>query len=205
MKLVLALLGGVMAATPTGKVIELLDELKGKVEADLATEGKAMGEYTEYCDDELTEKAYAIKTAKREIAGFEAAIEDANGKYEKNTALLEELGADIAKKQAELTEAKKVRSGENKDFVAAQKELVDSIDMLSRAASVLKRELSFAQGAKGKKAISAQLKNAVGALSAIVNAAWVDPKAAAKVQAFLEEDDLSLAQQIGRASCRERV
>ena len=31
-------------------------------------------------------------------------------------------------------------------FSAAEKELVDSVDMLARAASVLKRELSFAQG-----------------------------------------------------------
>jgi hypothetical protein len=201
MKLVLALVAGVMAATPTGKVIELLDELKGKVENDLANEGKAMEEYTEYCDDELTEKAYAIKTAKREISGFEAAIEDASGKYEKNTALLEELGADIAKKQAELAEAKKVRSGENKDFVAAEKELVDSVDMLGRAIVVMKRGGSFIQGKSG----SQKFEDIAQGLNAVVMAAgsWgVSPKDQLALKSFLQnsDDDLSLAQQPQAAS-----
>merc|ERR1719265_1517332 len=115
-------------------------------------------------------------------------------------AVLADSGAEIAAKQGELKDAKNLRGTENGDFKAAEKELVDSIDMLSRAASVLKRELSFAQGAKGKKAISAQLKNAVGALSAIVNAAWVDPADAKKVLAFVQDDDLSLAQQPQAAS-----
>ena len=77
-------------------------------------------------------------------------------------------GADIANGSMTVADAQKVRDTKAADFKAAEAELVDSIDMLSRAASVLKRELSFAQGVKGRK-VSAQLKNAVGALSAIVN------------------------------------
>jgi hypothetical protein len=65
--------------------------------------------------------------------------------------------------------------------------------MLARAASVLKRELSFAQG--GNKKVSEQLKKAVSELSAVVNAAWANPADVKKVMAFVEEDDLSLAQQ----------
>jgi len=201
MKFALALIGGVIAATPTGKVIQLLDELKGKVEKDLANEGKSMDEYNEYCDDELTEKAYAIKTAKREIAGFEAAIEDASGKYEKNTAALEELGADIAKKQAEAAEAKKVRNGENSDFQAAEKELVDSIDMLGRAIIVLKRGVSLLSGRAGSK----KYEEIAQGLNAVVMAAgsWgVNAKDQLALKSFLQnqEDDLSLVQQPQAAS-----
>jgi hypothetical protein len=183
------------AVSPVQKVIQLLGELKVKVENDISAESKAMDEYTEFCDDEITEKKHSIDIASREIEGYNAVIEESTGKITEYESVLADSGAEIAAKQGELKDAKALRATENGDFKAAEKELVDSIDMLSRAASVLKRELSFAQGAKGKKAVSAQLKNAIGALSAIVNAAWVDPAAAKKVQAFLEEDDLSLAQQ----------
>ena len=40
---------------------------------------------------------------------------------------------------AELSEAKDVRAAENSDFTAAEKELVDTVDMLGRAKRVLKR------------------------------------------------------------------
>jgi len=196
----LALVTGVIAATPTGKVIELLDELKGKVENDLATEEKAMGEYTEYCDDELTEKGFAIKTANREIAGFKAAIEDAAGKYEKNTAALEELGADIAQKQEDLAAASKVRKGENGDFQGAEKELVEAVDTLSRAIIVLKRGVSLLSG----KASSKKFEQLSQALEAVVVAAgsWgVSARSQLTVKSFLntasnsDDDELSLLAQ----------
>jgi hypothetical protein len=182
------------AVSPVQKVIQLLGELKVKVQKDLAAEEKAMDEYSTYCDDEVTGKAHAIDIANREIESYEAVIEESTGKTTQYEAVLADSGAEIAAKEQELADAQKVRDTKAGDFKAAESELVDSIDMLSRAASVLKRELSFAQGAKGRK-VSAQLKNAVGALSAIVNAAWVNPADAKKVLEFVQEDDLSLAQQ----------
>jgi chromosome segregation ATPase len=182
------------SVSPVQKVIQLLGELKVKVANDLEAESKAMDEYSTYCDDEVTGKAHAIDIANREIEGYSAVIEESTGKITQYEAVLADSGAEIAAKESELADAQKVRDTKAADFKEAEAELVDSVDMLSRAASVLKRELSFAQGAKGRK-VSAQLKNAVGALSAIVNAAWVNPAEAKKLMAFVEEDDLSLAQQ----------
>jgi len=182
------------AVSPVQKVIQLLGELKVKVQKDLAAEEKAMDEYSTYCDDEVTGKAHAIDIANREIEGYSAVIEESTGKSTEYAAVLADSGSEIAAKEQEVADAQKVRDTKSGDFKAAEAEQVDSIDMLSRAASVLKRELSFAQGAKGRK-VSAQLKNAVGALSAIVNAAWVNPADAKKVLEFVQEDDLSLAQQ----------
>ena len=177
------------SVSPVQKVIQMLGELKVKVQNDLEAESKAMDEYTTYCDDEVTGKAHSIDIANREIEGYSAVIEESTGKITEYEAVLADSGSEIAAKESELADAQKVRDTKSADFKAAEAELVDSIDMLSRAASVLKRELSFAQGAKGRK-VSAQLKNAVGALSAIVNAAWVNPADAKKVMAFVEEDDL---------------
>jgi chromosome segregation ATPase len=179
--------------SPVQKVIQLLGELKVKVQNDVAAEEKAMDEYTVYCDDEVTEKAHSIDIAKREIESFKAVVEESNGKITEYAATLADSGSEIAAKESELGEATKVRESTNADFKSAESELVDSVDMLARAASVLKRELSFAQG--GNKKVSAQLKKAVSALSAVVNAAWANPADVKKVMAFVEEDDLSLAQQ----------
>lgn len=192
----LAFVAGVIAATPTGKVIQLLGELKTKVEADLSTEEKSMATYTEYCDDELTEKGFAIKTANRSIAGFKAAIEDATGTYEKNTSKLEELGSDIASKQAEIQEASSLRSNEKSDFVSAEKELVDAVDVLARAIVVLKRGVSLLS----TKNSSQKFEQLSQALNAVVIAAgsWgVDAKSQLAVKSFLntassDSDDLSL-------------
>lgn len=60
------------------EVIELLDDLKGKVEADLANEEKLMNEYTNWCDEEANTKEDAITSSKRTIKDLQATIEDAN-------------------------------------------------------------------------------------------------------------------------------
>jgi hypothetical protein len=92
-----------------------------------------------------------------------------------------------------------VREGQSADFEAAEKELVKSIDELGRAATVLKRGMSFVQTAQGHKKISA----VVSALKNIIDAEWVDVGSKRKLKSFLqaaaqakedEDDDLSLTQ-----------
>merc|ERR1719158_195519 len=92
-----------------------------------------------------------------------------------------------------------VREGQKADFEAAEKELVKSIDELGRAATVLKRGMSFAQTAQGQKKISA----AVAALKNIIEAEWVDVGSKRKLKSFLQaaaqakedaDDDLSFTQ-----------
>merc|ERR1719247_3621109 len=99
----------------------------------------------------------------------------------------------------ELADATKVRQGQHGDLQAAEKELVKSIDELGRAATVLKRGMSFAQTAQGQKKISA----AVSALKQMIDAEWLDVGSKRKLKSFLqsaaqakedEDDDLSLTQ-----------
>jgi hypothetical protein len=183
----------VLASSPVGKVIQLIDELKAKVSADLKNEAGLMEEYTSFCDDEQTQKGFAIKTATREIEELEAIIESTTSKITNLKSIIEESGAAAASKSQELHEATEVRNSENKDFQAAEKELVESIDTLARAAVIIKRELSFVQG-KGTNNMTKKLGALAQALSSIVDAAWVNPSSKKAVQAFLD-DDLSLTQQ----------
>merc|ERR1719399_2614487 len=92
------------------------------------------------------------------------------------------LGTTIAAKSKELADATKVREGQIADFGAAEKDLVKSIDELGRAATVLKRGMSFAQTAQGQKKIGA----AVAALKNIVEAEWVDVGSRRKLKSFLQ-------------------
>jgi len=182
------------------KVIELLAECKAKVAKDLAAEATVMEEYTTFCDDELKEKGYAIETATREISELGATIEDSKATVLSKTDEISELGSTIAAKEAELADASKVRSAKNAEFVAAEKELVKSVDECSRAVVALEKGMAFMQGGKKREA-KTQLKAVKMALSAVISAISIDTESTRKLKSFLqsqsadtENDDLTLRQ-----------
>merc|ERR1719271_625069 len=121
------------------KVIELLGECKAKVLKDLEAETAAMQEYTAFCDNEVKDKAYAIETAQKGIEEAKATIADSKATVATSEDEIATLGTHIAAKEKELAEAQKVRAEEHGNFVAAEKELVTSIDQLGRAVQVLKK------------------------------------------------------------------
>merc|ERR1719451_241843 len=130
--LLLCLVQTASAGSAIQKVVELLDECKAKEE------------YTAFCDDELKDKGYAIETAGRTIGDLTATIDSSTANVGELADEIATLGTTIAAKSKELADATKVREGQKADFEAAEKELVKSIDELSRAATVLKRGMSFA-------------------------------------------------------------
>merc|ERR1719333_2101074 len=187
------------AVSPVQKVVELLDECKAKVKKDLDLEAKAMEEYTTFCDDELKDKGYAIETAGRSIEDLTATVDSSTANIGELSDEIATLGSTNAAKSSELADATKVREAGNADFAAAEKELLKSIDELGRAATVLKRGMSFVQTAQGKKKIN----EVVSALKNIIDAEWVDVGSKRKLKSFLqaaaqakedEDDDLSLTQ-----------
>merc|ERR1719238_1838052 len=163
-------IGTAWAVSPVQKVVELLEECKAKVQSDLDVEAKAMEEYLSFCDDGLKDKGYAIETAGRSIEELSATIEDAKAQITELGDEISTLGTTLAAKDKELMEVTKSREAQHEDFVAAEKELVTSIDQLSRAAAVLKRGMSFARAPRAKKQVAA----AVAALKNIVEASWLD-------------------------------
>jgi len=183
--------------------VELLDECKGKVAKDLAAEADAMEKYTTFCDDELKDKGYAIETATTKIGDLGAAIADAQATIAETADEVSTLGSVIAGKNKELYDAGVVRKDGNADFVAAEKELVTTIDQLSRAGTLIKKEMSFAQGKMSIERIAKKLKPMTSALNQIVEAAWVTAGSKKTLKSFLqatqaakenEDDDLDLSQ-----------
>jgi hypothetical protein len=174
------------AVSPVQKVIELLGECKAKVEKDLAAEAKVMEEYTTFCDDELKEKGYAIETAKREIGDLMATIEDSKATITEKTDEIAELGTLISAKEKELAEATEVRKGKNEEFVAAEKELVTSVDECSRAVTALEKGMALLQG--GRKREAKKLLNAVkSAMNSVITSIAINTDSSRKLKSFIQQ------------------
>merc|ERR1719359_1154926 len=105
--LVFVFLGSALAAkvSPVAKVIELLDELKGKVQSDLAAEETMMADYSKWCDTEANEKEDAITSNKRTIGDLQAEIADASARVGELSTEVEELAGKISGSEADLADA----------------------------------------------------------------------------------------------------
>merc|ERR1719487_362592 len=174
--------------SPVQKVIELLNGLKGKVKADLAAEAAAMEEYSSWCDSQISDKGYAIKTATREIADHTAAITDAESTIAAKEAEVGELGSTISAKEGELAKAGKVYAGEKLSFEAEEGELVNTVDELAGGIVQVKKGASFVQ-------VKKNLKPVMDVLAKIIEASGVQGAKKRSLSAFLqshENDDLSL-------------
>jgi len=165
--------------SPVQKVIQLLDELKGKVQADLDAEGKAAAEFASYCDQTIGDAKYAIKTASRQIESQTAAIEEAANTVTAKEGEIGELGTAISSKEKELVDAEGVYNGEKADFDASDAELVNSIDELSGAIVQLKKGASLMQ-------VQKRLQPFADALGKIVDATSINTARKRALGAFLQ-------------------
>jgi chromosome segregation ATPase len=171
--------------SPVQKVIELLDDLKAKVQGDLAKEELLMGEYTKWCDSEANEKEDAITSAARTMSELQATIEESSGSISALTAEIEELAGKISASEADLAKATEIRTSEKSAFEATEKELVETQDSLERALVMIKRNMGFMQGKAHKK----NMDDLVTSLRTIVEASWISGDEKAKVQKLLQTDD----------------
>jgi len=186
--------------SPVQKVIELLDNLKGKVAAELAEEEKVMEEYTKWCDDEANTKDDAVTGNQRTANDLSATIQDASGTIDSLTSESADLTARIAAAEGDLASATKIRSGERDSFQAEEKELSETVDTLERAIIVLKRGQSSFMQKGGDKELAAL---ATG-LTKLVQATWVTSTEKSVVQSLLQsqdgDEDLSLQPQASTAA-----
>lgn len=195
--------------SPVAKVIELLQTNKEKVAADLEAEAKEMVEYEEFCDTESSEKGYAIKTAERKILDLTAVIQDGDAQIASLDDEVATLGSDMASKEKKLADANAVRASEHADFKATEAALVGSVDQLSRAMIIIKREMSFIQTKKkpnGKERVQAALK----AINEVLNAGFLNNKNKNALQGLMqtqvtagEDSDLKLNQPQATVSAYE--
>eukprot|EP00929_Paragymnodinium_shiwhaense_P105097 TRINITY_DN6_c0_g2_i1.p1 TRINITY_DN6_c0_g2~~TRINITY_DN6_c0_g2_i1.p1 ORF type:complete len:700 (-),score=310.89 TRINITY_DN6_c0_g2_i1:110-2209(-) len=156
---------------PLAQVLKLCDELSAKVKADGEAEAKAYKEYYEWCDDVAKEKQFEIKTSTSEKESLEAKIKELAATVEEEETKISELAEKISTNDGDLKKATEIREKEASDFATAEKELVETVDTLTRAVGILEKELGKGGAALAQVQKSVTLKNAMQALSAVMDAA----------------------------------
>merc|ERR1719469_497022 len=178
-------------SNPLNAVLSLIDELSAKVTKEGEAEEKAYQEYVEWCDETSSNGGFAIKTATKEKAKLEADIQELTATIQSSESKIGDLAASISTAEADLKDATAVREKETADFMASEKELMESIDALTRAVGLLEKEM-----AKNPAAFTqVDSKNVAGALrafSTVLDAAALSStdqkKLAALVQSQQSDD-----------------
>merc|ERR1719436_181587 len=185
------------AQNPLSKVVELLDSLTAKVVAEGEAEAKAYKEYFDWCDDTSKSKGFEIKTLTAKKEKLEAEIADLAGSIAASESEIESLASKIAADESELKDATLIREKEASEFAANEADLVETIDTLSRAISILEREMTKNPAAFAQ-IDTANIANVVKALGAIVDAAAFSSNDKQKLVALVQarqgdesDDDLT--------------
>jgi len=176
LSLVAALVAATRAAgektdsNPLGQVVALLTDLSAKVAKDKEAEAKAYKEYFAWCDDVSKNKGFEIKTAESAIEKLTASIAELTANIQADETKIGELAASISTSNEELSAATAVREKEAADFSASEKELVEVVDTLARATTILEREMAKSPAAFAQIQ-GANMANLVQSLTAVVDAA----------------------------------
>jgi chromosome segregation ATPase len=176
-------------------VLDLLTDLSAKVQKEGEAEEAAFKEYFEWCDDVSKNKNFAIKTATAKKEKLEAKIEELNANLEKFDSDIAELAGDISTQTADLQKATSIREEEHSTFVTGEKELVDTVDTVTRAQAILEREMQKNPASLAQVATSS-LQSVIQALTTVVDAAAFSvpdkQRLVALVQSQQEADEESL-------------
>jgi len=159
-----------LQSNPLGKVFELMSALEAKIVKEGEAEAKAFKEFFEWCDSSSQNLNNDIKTGKKSQEKLTAKIGELTSDIEVGNSKIEELSAAISTNDGELSDATAVREKEHADFAAAEKELVETVDTLDRAVSIISTEM-----AKNPAALaqidSSNMDSLLKSLSAVVDAA----------------------------------
>eukprot|EP00747_Dinoflagellata_sp_TGD_P156433 gnl/TRDRNA2_/TRDRNA2_177663_c0_seq5.p1 gnl/TRDRNA2_/TRDRNA2_177663_c0~~gnl/TRDRNA2_/TRDRNA2_177663_c0_seq5.p1 ORF type:complete len:772 (+),score=234.51 gnl/TRDRNA2_/TRDRNA2_177663_c0_seq5:76-2391(+) len=139
----LALLGAASGAelNPVTQVIGLIDNLIAKVEKDGAAEDEAYSKFMVWCKEGKSDMELQIKSFIMEIEKEQACISKATATVTSSQTSITQLGGDIAHLEFELSEATEIHEKEHAEFLKQEKELLDAIDAIERAISIIERHM----------------------------------------------------------------
>jgi len=170
-------------ATPVVKVVQLLSDLEAKIIAEGTEAQKVYDDFAEFCEDKSKDLSFDIKTGKNTVAELKAAIAEETSLMESLDAKIADLAASIGTDEADLKAATDIRGKEAADFAMEEKDLLDIIDTLSRAISILEREMSKS-GASMMQIKKAN--NLAEALTIMVQASMLSSADGSKLTALLQ-------------------
>merc|ERR1719409_2260977 len=179
---------GAEQSNPLGKVFELMSALEAKIVKEGEAEAKAFKEFFEWCDQASQNLNFEIKTAKKNQEKLEAKIGELTSDIDVADSKIEDLSAAISKNDADLQEATAVRDKEHADFVASEKELVETVDTLDRAISIISTEMAKNPAALAQIDTSS-MASLVKSLGVVVDAAGLTSHDQQKLVALVQAQD----------------
>merc|ERR1719491_2658158 len=129
-------------ANPLGKVLELMDSLTAKIAQEGEMEQKAYVEYVNWCDDAANTKRNEIKTGTAKKGDLEASIGKLTSDIAVSDSKIGELVESIATQSQDLSDATTIRAKEATEFATNEAELMDAVDTLGRAFSIISKEMA---------------------------------------------------------------
>jgi hypothetical protein len=174
--------------SPVQKVIQLIDDMAGKVTKERDEAAVVFEEYAKFCDDESVAKEYAIKDSKDAIESSTATIYDSKAIIETEDSKVSDLSTKISDTGSELATAVSLRNKEHESFVKTEKELLSTTEELSGAQEQIQKALAFIQTGGKMSTRDRQVMNAVvQSLGQIVEASFVTKSQKYHIAALLQQ------------------
>merc|ERR1719451_193112 len=129
--------GSVQKENPVTKVVELIQELKAKIEADGKAEQKVYDKFACWCEKTTARKAGAIEEAKTSIEELSEKVLNLKGKTATLKAEIAQLEKDVAGNIEGTKEATTIREKETADYNQERSDLEQAIGALERAIGIL--------------------------------------------------------------------
>jgi len=171
------------AESPVAKVVSMLSDLQARVLSEGEAAQKEYAAYAEWCEDRSRNLGFEIKTGKAESNRLNSVIAKEANTIGSLTTKVDQLVADLHVDEADLKAATDIRQKEKAVFAATQADLLESIDMLGRAAVIIEKEM---KGGASMMQLE-KANNLEQALSVLVQAALIRSADAGKLSSFVQE------------------
>jgi hypothetical protein len=130
----------VSKVTPVEKVLELMNDMVAKNKAERDADEIEFATYKQFCDGTSEKKKKAIAKAAEEMDSLKVKIQKNLAHAEKLAKEITGLEEDVAVWNGDIGSATRVREIEKSDYDAMHKDYSESIDALTRAINVLKKQ-----------------------------------------------------------------
>jgi len=177
--------------TPVEKVVTLLTELSSKITSEGEAEVKAYKEFVKWCDESAQNAGFDIKTSTSEKEALEAAIAKSQSVVEAGEASLDTLASQSSSADADLKSATSIREKEHEEFVSSEADLVEAVDTLSRAISILEKEMAKNPALLQKAKNTAGIEGLMQTLDTVISAAALSSSDRKTLTALLQDQQSS--------------
>jgi len=127
--------------SPLAKVITLMTQLQGQVIREGEMSHTSYKKYSAWCEKSSREKQFEIKEGISSKADLEATIDKAKTDGEEAEARIGELSGMISTDESDVKAITLIRYKEKQEFEAMDKELANTVKTISKARSVLTKEI----------------------------------------------------------------